>query len=109
MPNKNKKVSNSAIMEYKKRKYDRIELVVAQGVKDQLRQLAAAAGVSVNRYILEAVEARAGVPVTLGEELEKISAGRRSAAGAAQIAQPAADGQPAGGAVGPGGPEQREP
>ena len=79
MPNKNKKVSNSAIMEYKKRKYDRIELVVAQGVKDQLRQLAAAAGVSINRYILEAVEARAGVPVTLGEELEKISAGRRPA------------------------------
>lgn len=88
-------------MEYKKRKYDRIELVVAQGVKDQLRQLAAAAGVSVNRYILEAVEARAGVPVTLGEELEKISAGRRSAAAGA--------GQPAGGPGAGGGlgtPEQ---
>ena len=89
------KATNDSI----KKNYDRVSVVIPAGCRDRLRQLAEAAGVSVNRYILEAVEARAGVPLTLGDDLPQIAAARarRSAAGpAAAGPAAAADGQPAG-------------
>lgn len=65
-----------SVNEYNKRKYDRINVVVPVGARETLRELAREAGISVNRYILEAVEVRAGVPLTLGEDLPQIAAAR---------------------------------
>lgn len=54
---------------YKQRAYDRVLLQVPKGTREQLRKVAEAAGVSVNRYILEAVEARSGLKLTLDNAL----------------------------------------
>ena len=54
---------------YKKRNYDVKTVQMPKGALEQLAQIAAAAGVSVNRYILEAVEARSGLKLTLDGEL----------------------------------------
>ena len=50
---------------YNLKAYDRKEVNFPKGTLEQLKQAAAAAGVSVNRYILEAVEARSGIKLTL--------------------------------------------
>lgn len=58
-----------AITEYEKNNYERITLKVQTGGKDAIKAAAEAAGVSVNRYILEAVEARSGLKLTLDNAL----------------------------------------
>lgn len=55
--------------EYVKKNYDTILLNMARGGKDQIRALADAEGVSVSRYILEAVEQRSGLKLTLDNAL----------------------------------------
>ena len=65
-----------AVNDYIKNKYDRVSVVLPAGARAKLQQLAREAGISVNRYILEAVEARAGVPLALGEDLPQIAAAR---------------------------------
>ena len=65
-----------AVNDYIKNKYDRVSVVLPAGARAKLQQLAREAGISVNRYILEAVEARAGVPLALGADLPQIAAAR---------------------------------
>lgn len=45
--------------------YDRISVIIPKGAKDLLKEKAAAEGLSVNRYILEAVEQRSGLKLSL--------------------------------------------
>ena len=49
---------------YMEKSYDRKMVYFPAGTMEQLNS-AAAAGVSLNRYILEAVEARSGIKLTL--------------------------------------------
>lgn len=41
---------------YKREKYDKIEVIVPKGEKDSIKQAAKAAGVSVSAYIYKAVQ-----------------------------------------------------
>ena len=59
--------------EYAKKSYDRILLQMPKGARDQIAAKAAAAGVSTSRYILEAVESRSGLKLTLDNGLPWIS------------------------------------
>ena len=55
---------------YNKRKYDAKTINMPKGAAAELAKLAAAEGVSVNRYILEAVEQRSGLKLTLDGEFK---------------------------------------
>ena len=55
---------------YMKRAYDTKILQMPKGTLEQLNVKAAEAGVSVNRYILEAVEQRSGLHLTLDGEFK---------------------------------------
>ena len=58
-----------AIHKYRSEKYDQVNVQVPTGCREQLKALAAAEGMSLNRYILEAVEQRSGLKLTLDGEL----------------------------------------
>lgn len=58
-----------AATNYKRRVYDRMLITMPKGTREQLKAVADAAGVSVNRYILESVEARSGLKLTLDNAL----------------------------------------
>lgn len=60
---------NRALIKYAAEKYDQLRVIAPAGAKDQLKALAAAEGMSLNRYILEAVEQRSGLKLTLDGEL----------------------------------------
>ena len=55
--------------DYTRRNYDRILLKMPKGMRDEVKRVAAEQGVSVNRYILEAVEQRSGLKLTLDNGL----------------------------------------
>jgi hypothetical protein len=55
--------------EYAQKSYDRILLQMPKGARDQIAAKAAAAGISTSRYILEAVESRSGLKLTLDNAL----------------------------------------
>lgn len=59
-----------AELAYRKRKYDSKSLQMPKGTLEQLKALADAEGVSVSRYILEAVEMRSGLKLTLDGEFK---------------------------------------
>ena len=42
--------------EYNKKKYDRVTIMLPKGKHDELKQLAKNSGISVNKYILAAIE-----------------------------------------------------
>lgn len=46
--------------EYKKKNYDRMEMLVPKGQKAVIKEKAAAAGVSVNEFIYSAVKEKMG-------------------------------------------------
>ena len=52
------KAQQAAVHKYVKNNYDRIELTVKKGRKEEIKAAAAAAGESVNEYIIRAVDAR---------------------------------------------------
>lgn len=54
---------------YDAKTYDKLLLLMPRGQKDEIKALATAEGISVNRYILEAIEARSGLKLTLDKEL----------------------------------------
>lgn len=54
---------------YEQRNYARVVLLVPKDAKEEIRALAKAEGVSVNRYILEAIEQRSGLHLTLDNAL----------------------------------------
>ena len=53
---------------YDVKAYDKKMIVLPKGSLEQLKEKAAADGVSLNRYILEAVEAKSGLKLTLDGE-----------------------------------------
>ena len=55
--------------EYHRRNYDQKRVLLPKGSLEQLAALASAEGVSVNRYILEALEARSGLKLVLDNDL----------------------------------------
>ncbi len=59
---------------YNNEKYERVSVVIPKGSKEGLKKLAAADGQSVNRYILEAVERRSGLSLTLDNSLPDVAA-----------------------------------
>lgn len=54
---------------WEKKSYDKVLVRMPKGALEQIRAAADAAGVSVNRYILEALEARSGLKLTLDNAL----------------------------------------
>lgn len=61
--------ASKAKRRYEAKNYDAILMNFPKGTREQLKILAAAEGVSVSRYIAEAVEARSGLKLTLDGEL----------------------------------------
>lgn len=61
---------------YNKENYERISVVVPKGSRERIKEAAAADGQSVNRYILEAVEQRSGMALTLDNALPQIAEAR---------------------------------
>lgn len=61
---------------YNKENYERISVVVPKGSRERIKEAAAADGQSVNRYILEAVEQRSGLALTLDNALPQIAEAR---------------------------------
>lgn len=66
--------------EYRGRNYSRIEVMVLKDKKPELKALSDAAGVSLNRYILQAVEKVSGLSLTLDNELPQIKRAREGKA-----------------------------
>lgn len=62
---------------YKQRAYDRILVQMPKGTREKLKAVSDAAGMSVNRYILEAVEARSGLKLTLDNALPWMDPNKR--------------------------------
>lgn len=60
---------NRATQNYVKRNYERVIVQVRAGAKEELMEKAKQAGVSLNRYVLEAVENRSGLSLTLDNTL----------------------------------------
>lgn len=60
-----------ANLEYQKRAYDAKTIKLPHGTLEQLQVLADAEGVSLSRYIVEAVEQRSGLHLTLDGEFKK--------------------------------------
>lgn len=52
------KSQQKAVHKYVKANYDRLELTVPKGRKDDIKSAAAAAGESMNQYIINAVDQR---------------------------------------------------
>lgn len=67
------KTAYESIREYEKANYAVYQLKFPKSAKEQLKALAAAEGQSLNRYILEAVEQRSGLKLTLDNALPWIS------------------------------------
>lgn len=58
-----------ALRKYRETHYDSISLRLPKGAKAELAALADADGVSLNRYIADAVEKKSRLKLTLGEPL----------------------------------------
>lgn len=57
------KTSAAAKNRYSEKAYDRIVIVVKKGEKERLRSAAEAAGMSVSRYVVEAVNGYSESPI----------------------------------------------
>ena len=51
------------VNKYVKNHYDRMNLIVPKGYRDQFKQKAMEEGVSLNTYVLSAVFEKAGIPM----------------------------------------------
>jgi hypothetical protein len=69
MPKQKTKSAYESREEYARKSYDRLLLQMPKGAREQIAAKAAAAGVSTSRYILEAVESRSGLKLTLDNGL----------------------------------------
>ena len=63
------KSQNRAANEYRRRNYDQYNIQLPKGMKDELKKMASEDGVSLNRYILDAVEKKSGLKLTLDNTL----------------------------------------
>ena len=64
------------VQKYKSENYSRVDVTIPKNRKPELKALADAAGVSLNRYILQAVEKASGLSLTLDNELPQIRRAR---------------------------------
>lgn len=55
---------------YMKRNYDKLLIAIPKGKKEQLKAAAEAEGKNLTRYILEAVEKKSGLHLTLDGEFK---------------------------------------
>lgn len=78
MENKKQKTAYKATHEFKRRNYDTILLSMPKGSRDRLKQKAAEQGVALSRYILEAVEQRSGLKLTLDNALPWMNPGTKN-------------------------------
>lgn len=60
------------VQKYKSANYARVDVTIPRNKKPELKALADAAGVSLNRYILQAVEKVSGLSLTLDNELPQV-------------------------------------
>lgn len=77
-------MSIKAVNNFKKNNYDRFELLAPAGSKAKIKELAAAEGVSVNRFIIRCVEIATGSSFELGEDLPQIAAAKIAAKNSAE-------------------------
>lgn len=63
------KTAYESKLEYARKSYDRMLLQMPKGAREQIKQKADALGISASRYILEAVEMRSGLKLTLDNAL----------------------------------------
>lgn len=73
MAKKKEKTATQAANDYHKRNYDRVLLLLPKGARDELKAIADAEGVSVNRFILECVEERTSLKLVLDNPLPWIN------------------------------------
>lgn len=73
-----------AVYNYVKKNYDRMELFAPAGAKAKIKELAAAEGVSVNRFIIRCVEIATGSSFELGDDLPQIAAAKNAAKNSAE-------------------------
>lgn len=66
------------VQKYKSENYARVDVTIPRNKKPELKALADAAGVSLNRYILQAVEKVSGLSLTLDNELPQIKKAKES-------------------------------
>ena len=71
------KTATQASNDYAKKTYDFLMMKLPKGAKEQLKQKASAEGISVSRYVLEAVETRSGLKLTLDNALPWISENKK--------------------------------
>lgn len=64
------------VQKYKSENYARVDVTIPRDKKPELKALADATGVSLNRYILQAVEKVSGLSLTLDNELPQIKRAR---------------------------------
>lgn len=62
-------MSQKKTLDYIRRNYDRLQLVVPIGAREQIQKKAQEQGKSLNRYIMEAVEKESGLKLTLDNAL----------------------------------------
>lgn len=70
---------SNALERYKSKAYNQVHVLIPAGAREKLKALAAAEGVSLNRYILEAVEQRSGLKLTLDKPAPWTTAAERAA------------------------------
>lgn len=63
------KTADESTREYKRKNYDSYLLQMPKGAREQIRDAAAAEGKTINRYILESIEQRSGLKLTLDNAL----------------------------------------
>ena len=68
------------VQKYKSENYARVDVTIPRDKKPELKALSDAAGVSLNRYILQAVEKVSGLSLTLDNELPQIKRAREGKA-----------------------------
>ena len=71
------KTAYQSSLEYTRKSYDRILLQMPKGARERIAQKAAEAGISTSRYILESVEQRSGLKLTLDNGLPWIEQNRK--------------------------------
>ena len=66
---KRNKQNAPSVNRYISKNYDRINVTIPKGGREQIKRLAEENGESVNRFILKCIEAQTGISLTLDGEL----------------------------------------
>lgn len=77
-------ISYKANNRARKKLYDRVEIILPAGSREQLRALADSDGVTLSRYVVRALERVSGLSLELGEQPPQIAAARAERRGGAE-------------------------